>query len=413
MAVYFNGNKVNIATGLIAAGNDKALIEKTITGTYTVPDGVEYIGEYGLAGQKGITELIIPSNVTSLAPYALYDMSGLKRFTIPYSVTGLGNYSCYNLSTLEEVVYDANIPITKFTSAGDFRIFTWSTGRFVIGENTVGIPDYLFSGSSTYTINFKNIVCDRNKATTIGQKLLGGGESTYLRTVWLDCKANALTLKSQCFRTCTYLSNCFLNFSTSSLTSSTQPFYRAGSQTGIALKLGENVTTVPQYLCYDAYLENAYIPSNVTQILAGAFNTGGSSYQSKVTGITIDRTTPPNLANTNAFLNTNNCPIYVPAESVEAYQGATNWSTYASRITALSYENYTDGTNTLILGNNLWFDLIVDGVAYNGTYSTNTSGTITFIPMEKDVYRTFTGTIADGVATIRIDGTTYTLTLGA
>jgi len=34
----------------------------------------------------------------------------------------------------------------------------------------------------------------------------------------------------------------------------------------------------------------------------------------------------------SAFNDTNNCPIYVPSESVEAYKSASGWSNYASRI---------------------------------------------------------------------------------
>jgi hypothetical protein len=48
-------------------------------------------------------------------------------------------------------------------------------------------------------------------------------------------------------------------------------------------------------------------------------------------------TTPPSLANANALTNTNNCPIYVPDASVDAYKSASNWSTFASRIKPLSY----------------------------------------------------------------------------
>ena len=44
---------------------------------------------------------------------------------------------------------------------------------------------------------------------------------------------------------------------------------------------------------------------------------------------------PPTLANISAFANTNNCPIYVPASSVDAYKEATNWSALASRIFAI------------------------------------------------------------------------------
>jgi hypothetical protein len=48
-------------------------------------------------------------------------------------------------------------------------------------------------------------------------------------------------------------------------------------------------------------------------------------------------TTPPTLANINAFTNINAaCKIYVPDASVAAYKAATNWSTYANYIYPLS-----------------------------------------------------------------------------
>ena len=55
---------------------------------------------------------------------------------------------------------------------------------------------------------------------------------------------------------------------------------------------------------------------------------------SSLTSITIKATTPPTLGS-SAFDNTNNCPIYVPAKSVNAYKTATNWSAYANRIQAI------------------------------------------------------------------------------
>ena len=70
------------------------------------------------------------------------------------------------------------------------------------------------------------------------------------------------------------------------------------------------------------------IPSGVTNIGIYAFANCTS-----LTSITVNATTPPTLGNDNAFNNTNNCPIYVPAESVSAYQSA--WSIYASRIQAI------------------------------------------------------------------------------
>lgn len=55
-----------------------------------------------------------------------------------------------------------------------------------------------------------------------------------------------------------------------------------------------------------------------------------------LTSITIKATTPPVLgSNNNAFDNTNDCPIYVPAASVDYYKQANGWSKYASRIQAI------------------------------------------------------------------------------
>ena len=86
----------------------------------------------------------------------------------------------------------------------------------------------------------------------------------------------------------------------------------------------------------------AFMESNNEGILTSA--TIGTSIQSigtqsfvgnvNMTSITIKATTPPTL-NLKPFANTNDCPIYVPSASVDAYKSATNWSSYASRIQAI------------------------------------------------------------------------------
>ena len=76
-------------------------------------------------------------------------------------------------------------------------------------------------------------------------------------------------------------------------------------------------------------LTSVTIGDGVTDIGYGAFYDSSS-----LTSITIYATTPPTLGGT-AFNATNNCPIYVPAASVETYKTASGWSTYASRIQAI------------------------------------------------------------------------------
>ena len=77
-------------------------------------------------------------------------------------------------------------------------------------------------------------------------------------------------------------------------------------------------------------LTSIHIGIGVTEIGVAAFNNCTS-----LTSFTITASSPPQLDSTNAFTNTNNCPIYVPANSVNSYKNATNWSTYASRIQAI------------------------------------------------------------------------------
>ena len=78
-------------------------------------------------------------------------------------------------------------------------------------------------------------------------------------------------------------------------------------------------------------LTSVTIPNSVTSI-------GGSAFSgcSSLTSVTIQATTPPSLGS-SAFYNTN-CTIYVPAESVDAYKQATNWSSLADRIQPIQKE---------------------------------------------------------------------------
>lgn len=89
-------------------------------------------------------------------------------------------------------------------------------------------------------------------------------------------------------------------------------------------------------------LESVVIPSGVTQIRDEAFN-----YCTSLTAITCLATTPPTMVGTQHIIDeqvvttysqfeyTNNCPIYVPEESVDNYRSATGWDVYSNRIQAI------------------------------------------------------------------------------
>ena len=139
-------------------------------------------------------------------------------------------------------------------------------------------------------------------------------------------KLDGTSIAENAFVGCRGLTSVSISNSVTSI--GTYAFYKCTGLTTVTIP--DSVTTIG----YSAFngcsgLTSITIPNSVTSIRDSAFN-GCSG----LTSITIQATTPPSLG-ISAFNNTNNCPIYVPAESVDAYKTATNWSELADRIQAI------------------------------------------------------------------------------
>ena len=96
-----------------------------------------------------------------------------------------------------------------------------------------------------------------------------------------------------------------------------------------SMTIPDGVTSIGDrafYYCYS--LASMTIPDGVTSIGARAFQ-----YCYGVKEYHLLATTPPSLSNVSAFEGIpSDCIIYVPVGSLEAYQTATNWSTYADQM---------------------------------------------------------------------------------
>ena len=104
-------------------------------------------------------------------------------------------------------------------------------------------------------------------------------------------------------------------------------FYDCTKLTSITIP--DSVTSIEGYVFFGCTsLTSITIPDSVTSIGYSAFE-GCTS----LTRVIVLPEIPPFLGY-NSFYNTNNCPIFVPAVSVDAYKSAKGWSDYANRIFA-------------------------------------------------------------------------------
>lgn len=183
-----------------------------------------------------------------------------------------------------------------------------------------------------------------------------------------DCVTEIAPMAMQFFSAMTSV-----NIPSSVTTIGYDAFDACSTLTSLAIPTG--VTTIPSYLCSNDYNLattnipdgvtsigiNAYydclsllditIPSSVTTIGQAAFRvnnwtTSDPEKYAKMQNLLANRvvrclaTTPPSVDSITFDVDSAGVsvtyPIYVPAESVEAYKAASGWSTYADRIQAIN-----------------------------------------------------------------------------
>ena len=97
-----------------------------------------------------------------------------------------------------------------------------------------------------------------------------------------------------------------------------------------SITLPQSLTSIGTRALYNnRNLTSVTLPANVKEIAARAFGYCG------LTTVTVEAATPPAITETT-FQDCDLQHIYVPAEAVDAYKAAANWSTYASIITAIN-----------------------------------------------------------------------------
>ena len=247
----------------------------------------------------------------------------------------------YNDSRTYSAECDSNTTLTSATTKPSGYDYTGMTSA-VIGDCITSIGARSFencSGLTSVTIpysvrNISSCAFARNEnlsAITIPSSVRTIGSNAFeycvnLRSVTIP--SGVTTIEYGTFASCNSLSSVTIPSGLTRIAS--YAFYYCTSLPSVTIPNG--VTFIGRQ-AFDSCtsLTSITIPSSVTEIAAQAF-IGCNS----LTSITVEATTPPALEDVYVFAVTNNCPIYVPCESLDSYKTAQYWSEYETRFRGIS-----------------------------------------------------------------------------
>lgn len=265
-------NMVYIGTTLIGPA------DSTLT-SYSIKEGTEIITCSAFQDCANLTSITIPSSVTSINDNAFQDCRSLTSVTFEQGS---------RLTEIGRQAFNGCSGLTRFNSS--------TNGECIIPSGVTIIDDYAFN----YCSGLTSVVIPSG------------------------------VTKISCFSSCKNLTSVTFEQNSQLVEFGYGAFSSCSGLTSITIPSG--VTTIGYYAFMQcSNLRNVTIPSGVTSISDAAFQ--------KCTNLTIINVlpvTPPSLGS-YVFADTASIfKIYVPSESVAAYKAASGWSSYSSRIMAMS-----------------------------------------------------------------------------
>lgn len=238
------------------------------------------IGGHAFSNCGSLSTITIPESINSFGAYAFSECSSLKSITVPAGILGLDDHCLYYCSGLQSV----SLP----------------NGLSGLGNSAFAYCTSLSSMTTT--------------GQDLGSRVFESARA--LRHIVLPSSVSGIPAFA--FQNCVVLQDIDIPDTVTYLGSSAMASCEALE--GVAIPNGVNsLSSSVFYACYR--VAKIAIPSSVTDIATQAFQNCYGLGE-----IRFESTTPPTVANSNAFYSLpTDCIIYVPAGSLEAYTSATNY----------------------------------------------------------------------------------------
>ena len=337
----------------VTAIGDFAFCECPGLTSVTIPNSVTTIDDWAFSRCSGLTSVTIPNSVTTIGQRAFISCSGLTSITIPNSVTFIGSSAFSCCSGLISISVENGNPNYDSRNSCNAIIET-ATNMLIAGCMNTTIPNSVttigneaFSGCSGLTS-----ITIPNSVTTISEGGFYGCSG--LTSITIPNSIN--TIANYVFRGCSGLTSITIPNSVTYI--GDEAFYGTAwynnqpggliyagrvayeykgtvpSGTNITIKEG-TVSISPYAFSSCSGLTSVTIPSSVTTIGYHAFNAG-----MELTSVTCLAIVPPTIYLSNvydddlAFLSnvTSQATLYVPRESIAAYQAAYNWQDFSQIV---------------------------------------------------------------------------------
>lgn len=319
---------INLPNKIISIG-DYAFSSCSSLQAITIPSSVTSIGTSTFANCIALNTINISNGVASIGQSAFYNCQSLSSIYIPKSITSIGSSAFSICSSMTNINVEASNPSYNSIDGVLFDKTITTLIQYPIGKNE---STYLIPSSVTTIGNFAFEGCSFIDSINIPNNIV-----SICRMAFHACDSlnvvnigsGVTTIEEGAFFECYSLTAINVNRDNSKYSSKEGVLY---DKTGTALVLYPIKNTMTSYTIADS----------VTLICQWAFHK--CIYLS---ALTCEAEIPPRVLDGAFYIVDKSIPLYVPANSIDAYKSAAGWNEFFNIQQIISTNNYVTNNSAV------------------------------------------------------------------